>query len=755
IMQLPNADTRRTMYAKGEGHCITAAIAHFLNPTHPFILPKTPPNRHRRLKRTSNLAEDTKTSHRNTRPVREQSAAAQYGFEVREIAQDGNCLFRAVADQLHHHFGVTFPGQLAPHAVLRRVAANHIISNVGLYQPFTDAQSSTAVEELIAKLEQAGEWAGEEALVALSRAFQVTIAVIQSHDPDNVRVYKPTQQHGSAHGTRVVYLHYTNRSHYESLQRGSGTNRLRPASDIKACIERAAVDTGFSADVSNTLPMATLIASTSQAMDKEYQKVKQWTDAQRLRGDVKAIAKPSSFVVDFFVERETGALKALLNTFAGKTTKQRVLHLVAGPGAIGKTQLALKFWTMQEKAGNYDYRLWLSAESREQLVKAYLGMAQPLGIKIDERDTKKAIAQVKACLDTKRCLYVFDDVSSYNAIQDLLPQTQGHILVTTRKGDREEWPGEVSVTTLAPFGQSTLLAMARKYGCKLAKEEQATIKYLLEELSGYPLILAQFFSYCKTSNMRPAASVQDLRSAKPSERDTLIVKELLAKAPKRRAIYSHSMLQVLKRSLEALQKEEAGDMALSLLRRFASLSHKGIPTEWILTLDGDNQSLGAKNQIRKALSLLRKYSLIIWNEATKDIELHVVTQRVIRHLYPEKALHTLAERLMHYTGTRPTRETASRWIWSIPHGERLYAKLDKKTHAQTGYTLALHLYEAYAVAYSYANSSKWAQEAMKYAAGLAPEECAYVHSIAGTSFARLLDYEQALKYKQEVVDVRR
>lgn len=249
IMRLPDADSRKAMYDRGEAPRIAAVVAHFLNPTH--------------------VEKDSKTSQRHVG-----SAAAQYGFEVREIAKDGNCLFRAVADQLRHHFGIAFRGQPALHTVLRRVAANHIISNVGLYKPFTNAQSLRAVEDMIAKLEQAGEWAGEEALMALSRALQVTIVVIQAHAPDNVRVYKPVRYHASPHRTHVVYLHYVNRSHYESLQRAGAGNCAQPAKDIKRYIENVPADTFFVPDASAVASMTGLIASTSQAMERERREEK-------------------------------------------------------------------------------------------------------------------------------------------------------------------------------------------------------------------------------------------------------------------------------------------------------------------------------------------------------------------------------------------------------------------------------------------------------------------------------------------------
>ena len=187
------------------------------------------------------------------------AAATQYGFKAKKIDNDGNCLFRAVADQLENQLGIPFAGGVSPYMVLRRIAANHISSNVGLYKPFTDAQTVAAVEKLIANIEQDREWAGDEALAILSRALQVTIVVVRDKAA-NVTVYKPA---GTSNGT--LYLYYKNLSHYESLYRDS---KITATASLEEQVKSQAADKEF---IPEEIPnLATFLKDTTSAIKQEW-----------------------------------------------------------------------------------------------------------------------------------------------------------------------------------------------------------------------------------------------------------------------------------------------------------------------------------------------------------------------------------------------------------------------------------------------------------------------------------------------------
>ena len=132
-----------------------------------------------------------------------------YGFKAKAIEADGNCLFRAVADQLISRLGITFPTHTAPYMVLKHIAADHVQRHPQLYPP---ALPYTSVAQLATALRQEGEWGGDEALSALSRALQLPIVVVQDQCTPSIHIYKPFYAQ-----RRAIYLYYTDRVHYESL----------------------------------------------------------------------------------------------------------------------------------------------------------------------------------------------------------------------------------------------------------------------------------------------------------------------------------------------------------------------------------------------------------------------------------------------------------------------------------------------------------------------------------------------------------
>ena len=184
-------------------------------------------------------------------------AITRYGFKAKRIANDGNCLFRAVADQIEYRLQMPFGRDMTPYKLLRRIAVQHIASNVGLYKPYTDAQTVAAVEKLMSDIAQDRTWAGDEALVILSRALQLTIVVIKD-DAQDVPIYKPVHSQGT------IYLYYKDRSHYESLYKD---DVLGAGERIDKLLQSAATDSSFKA--TDKIALADLLKGTASDLAKE------------------------------------------------------------------------------------------------------------------------------------------------------------------------------------------------------------------------------------------------------------------------------------------------------------------------------------------------------------------------------------------------------------------------------------------------------------------------------------------------------
>lgn len=120
-----------------------------------------------------------------------------------QINPDGHCLFSAIADQLALHGLI--PSAQASYGSVRHAAANYIQDHVDDFLPFlpsefgedgdgaadTGLMSPKAFAGYCERIRNTGQWGGEPEILALSRAYNVPIFVVQSGTP-TVVVHTPT-----------------------------------------------------------------------------------------------------------------------------------------------------------------------------------------------------------------------------------------------------------------------------------------------------------------------------------------------------------------------------------------------------------------------------------------------------------------------------------------------------------------------------------------------------------------------------------
>ncbi|KAL8775037.1 MAG: hypothetical protein Q9209_000516 [Squamulea sp. 1 TL-2023] len=110
------------------------------------------------------------------------------GLQEQEIRSDGHCLYAAVADQLTTQnqrlmpeeslsgvIGLTKPST-APYKVTRSVTASYIEDHADDFLPFLEEP----LDEYVGKIRDTGEWGGHLELIALAKAYDVDINVLQS-----------------------------------------------------------------------------------------------------------------------------------------------------------------------------------------------------------------------------------------------------------------------------------------------------------------------------------------------------------------------------------------------------------------------------------------------------------------------------------------------------------------------------------------------------------------------------------------------
>jgi len=161
----------------------------------------------------------------------------ELSLEIQEINPDGHCLFSAVADQLAL-LGILPPAQ-ATYANLRIVAANFIQSHPDDFLPFLPSamgedgdgaldaglMSPKEFEDYCTAVRETAIWGGEPEIVALTRAFNVPIHVVQGGQPPVVIHNPPDYPRGSnVYDDSAVRISYHRKlyglgEHYNSLRK--------------------------------------------------------------------------------------------------------------------------------------------------------------------------------------------------------------------------------------------------------------------------------------------------------------------------------------------------------------------------------------------------------------------------------------------------------------------------------------------------------------------------------------------------------
>jgi OTU domain-containing protein 3 len=97
--------------------------------------------------------------------------ARALGLKLRDVQGDGNCLFRAFADQLD--------GDQARHDYYRQLAVDYMHANPDDFAPFVDGDFAAYCK----RMRKDAEWGGNVELQALSQTCMVNVTIHQLGDP--------------------------------------------------------------------------------------------------------------------------------------------------------------------------------------------------------------------------------------------------------------------------------------------------------------------------------------------------------------------------------------------------------------------------------------------------------------------------------------------------------------------------------------------------------------------------------------------
>ena len=130
-------------------------------------------------------------------------------FQFIPIISDGNCLFRAISDQIY--------GDQDFHSEIRQTAYLYLLDRKEDFEPFIEQNGQTFdhYKTFLEKIQKDGTWGGDECLIALATCFQAKIIV---HTLSECFEFK-----GCDENTKEFHLFFNN-NHYSSL-------RLQPEQD--------------------------------------------------------------------------------------------------------------------------------------------------------------------------------------------------------------------------------------------------------------------------------------------------------------------------------------------------------------------------------------------------------------------------------------------------------------------------------------------------------------------------------------------
>ncbi|KAL3526797.1 hypothetical protein ACH5RR_011453 [Cinchona calisaya] len=124
------------------------------------------------------------------------------GLKILEVTSDGNCFFRALADQLE--------GNEEQHDKYRNMVVQFIMKNREMFEPFIEDE--VPFDEYCQSMEKDGTWAGHMELQAASLVNHSNICIHRNNSP---RWYI---QNFDNREVRMIHLSYHDGEHYNSVR---------------------------------------------------------------------------------------------------------------------------------------------------------------------------------------------------------------------------------------------------------------------------------------------------------------------------------------------------------------------------------------------------------------------------------------------------------------------------------------------------------------------------------------------------------
>ena len=319
----------------------------------------------------------------------------------------------------------------------------------------------------------------------------------------------------------------------------------------------------------------------------------------------------------------------LLTVMTGQSPKtgSPVVFAVSGIRGVGKSQLAAEY-ARQRLTESWRVVAWVAADDRDALVTGLARIATALQLSEGVKDAGESAMRVRNWLeaDGRRCLLVFDDAPSANAVRPFFPAAgQAQIIVTSSHRSVASLGIDVPVQVFT-LPQASAFLTART---GLAGEADATA--VAEELGCLPLALAQAASVI--ARRRLGYDIYRQRLAEVSLREYLGQSD---EDP-----YPRGTAEAIILSLNSVGQDSAGGLALRLLEVASLLSSSGTSRAIFSAAAGTSKRslFSSRRKIRattnpamvdRALQALTDASLLTWTVNGESLSAHRLVMRAVR-----------------------------------------------------------------------------------------------------------------------------
>ena len=297
--------------------------------------------------------------------------------------------------------------------------------------------------------------------------------------------------------------------------------------------------------------------------------------------------------------------------------------VLTGMRGSGKTQLAAAVATRCEEEG-WPLVAWINAASRKEILAGLYELAPRIGIDAPkniplEVIVQRLLARLRSAEAADR-LFVFDNVENPDDLRHLIPEGAGvrTLITTTRHLDRDG-PGWLRLTVGAFKREQSITLLCER----TSDTHREAADRIAEVLGDVPLAITQAAATAQQGGYALSGYLDRLSHHPLESRISRLEGDDYPDAVGTALLMAHE--QILEQLRTRHPQRER--IAVSLLDTLSLLAASGVPTHWLLRLDGDSDA------VRDTLSFLKSAAILQESSDGEKTFIHWLQGHVYRETY--------------------------------------------------------------------------------------------------------------------------